>query len=156
MRTIKKMMAEYDSLPEHKRHEVWEVMEEYLKDLSHSAKKEMGYKLAVIVHGECLTMEEAEHIVEERFGVESSGHHWTMDEVKSLAHAKGVNFEKKHYSLGDLYAMMHAEYYNHCEFIHMLTTDSDKKAEYAFKLADGFLEDEHGKGKARKYFHFVV
>lgn len=160
MRTIKKMMAEYDSLPEHKRHEVWEVIEEYLKDISHSAKKEMGYKLAVIVYGECLTLEEAQHIVEERFGGESGGHHWTVEEIKGLAQTKNIDFDKEPYSLGDLYAVMHSEYYNHYDFIYSLASEQSKITDYAFKLAQGFLDDEdaphYGKGKARKYFHFVI
>ena len=56
--------------------------------------------------------------------------------------------------------MMHAMYYDHYDFMTMMTSDSGKIAEYSFKLAHGFLDDEdapeHGKGKARKYFHFVV
>ena len=152
MRTIKKMMDEYAALSEHKRHEVWEIMEKYYADLDESDKKEMSYELAVVVYGECLTAEEAQHIVHKMH----DGEHWTMDEVKSLASAKGVNFEKEHYSVGDLYAIMHAEYHNHHEFIHSLTPDQGRISEYTFKLAHGFLDDEHGKGKARKYFHFVA
>lgn len=82
-----------------------------------------------------MTIEEAQHIVEERFGGESAGQHWT-------------------------YAVMHSEYYNHYDFIYSLTSEQSKITDYAFKLAKGFLEDEdapyYGKGKARKYFHFVI
>lgn len=160
MHKIKKMMSEYASLSEHKKHEVWEIMEKYLKDLDEADKHEMGYELAVVVYGECLTEREAEHIVSEMYGHDAHGEHWTMEEIKSLAHAKGVIFDKEHYSPGDLYAIMHAEYYDHYDFICMMTADHSKIAEYAFKLACGFLNDEdapeHGKGKARKYFHFVV
>lgn len=160
MRTIKKMMDEYAALSEHKRHEVWEIMEKYYKDLDESDKQEMGYELAVVVYGECLSEHEARHIVSEMYGHCESGEHWTIDEIKSLAQSKGINFDKEHYSCGDLYAMMHAMYYDHYDFISMMTSDSGKIAEYSFKLAHGFLDDEdapeHGKGKARKYFHFVV
>lgn len=160
MHKIKKMMSEYANLPEHKRHEVWEIMEKYYKDLDETDKEKMGYELAIVVYGECLSECEAEHIVSEMYGHGESGEHWTMGEIKSLAHSKGVNFEKEHYSLGDLYAIMHAEYYDHYDVIRSLTSDNSRIAEYSFGLAQGFLDDEdapeHGKGKTRKYFHFVV
>lgn len=156
MHKIKKIMSEYAGLTDEKRHDVLEIMEKYYKDLDEADKKEMGYELAVVVYGECLAIEEAQYIVQKMHDNSTYSECWTMDEIKSLAHTKGVNFEKEHYSLGDLYAMMHAEYYNHHDFICSLTSDHGKRAEYAFSLAHGFLNGEQNKGKARKYFHFVV
>lgn len=158
--SMKKVMDCYEELDEDKKEYVLSVMEGYYDKLPKFVKKEMGYELAVIVYGECLSEHEAEHIVSEMYGHGESGERWTIDEIKSLAHAKGINFEKEHFSLGDLYAVMHSEYYDHFDFISVITSDRGRMAEYSFKLAHGFLDDEdapeHGKGKARKYFHFVV
>lgn len=157
---IKEMLKQYHALPEDKKEHVWEVMEEYYEKLPECVKKEMGYKLAVEVYGEKLTDEEAEELVSKMFGHGDAGKHWTLDQVRSFAMSKGVDFTKTHYSLGDLYAIMHAKYYDQYEFLHSLTSSDSGIAEYAFKLAQGYLDDEdapeHGKGKARKYFCFVV
>lgn len=157
---MKEMLKQYHALPEEKKERVWEVMESYYKDLPDCVKAEMGYELALIVHGEKLTDEEAETIVEKMSGHSESGKHWTLEQVRSFAMSKGVDFTKTHYSLGDLYAIMHAKYYDQYEFLRSLTSSDSGIAEYAFKLAQGYLDDEdapeHGKGKARKYFCFVV
>lgn len=158
--SMKEVLHCYESMDTSKKEYVLGIMEEYYDKLPKFVKKEMGYELAVVTYGECLTEHEAEHIVSEMHGHNASGKHWTIDEIKSLAYSKGINFEKSHYSLGDLYAVMHAMYYDHYDFMTMITSDSGKIAEYSFKLAHGFLDDEdapeHGKGKARKYFHYVV
>lgn len=154
------MIDHYVGLSIEQKEHFREVMARHFKDLEHEEREALTYELAVVVYGECLTTEEAEHIVSKMYGHGASGEHWTLDEIKSLAHNKGIEFEKEHYSLGDLYAIMHAEYYDHYEFICSLTSDHSRIAEYSFKLAHGYLNDEDapdkGKGKARKYFHFVV
>lgn len=157
---IKEMLKQYHALPENKKEHVWEVMEEYYEKLPDCVKKEMGYKLAVEVYGDKLTDEEAETVVSKMFGHGDSGKHWTLDEVRSFARTKDVDFAKTHFSLGDLYAMMHAKYYDQYDFLRSLTSSDAQMAEYCFKLAKGYLDDEdapeHGEGKARKYFCFVV
>lgn len=150
--SMKDVLHCYEGLDTSKKEYVWGIMEGYYDKLPKFVKKEMGYELAVIVYGESLAEHEAEQIVSEM----PEGQHWTMDEVRSLVHAKAINFDKEGYSLGDLYAIMHAEYHNHHEFIHSMTNDRARITEYAFMLAHGFLQGERGKGKARKYFHFVV
>lgn len=157
---MKEMLRQYQALPEEKKQRVWEVMEMYYEKLPECVKKEMGYELAVIVYGEKLTEEEAVEIVGKMFGHNESGKHWTLDEVRSFAMSKGVDFTKAHYSLGDLYAIMHAKYYDQYHFLHTLTNSANQIAEYCFQMAKGYLDDEdapeHGKGKARKHFCFVV
>lgn len=157
---MKEMLKQYQALPEEKKQRVWELMEKYYEELPDCVKKEMGYQLAVEVYGDKLTDEESATIVSKMFGHGDSGKHWTMDEVRSFATAKGVEFSKAHYSLGDLYAMMHAKYYDQYDFLRTLTSSDNQMAEYCFKMAKGYLDDEdapeHGEGKARKYFCFVV
>lgn len=158
--TMKETLREYQKLPEDKKEKVWEVMDKHYDALAECAKKEMGYDLAVVVYGDKLAEEEAERIVSEMHGHGKSGMRWTMDDVRSFAASRGVDFAKTHYSLGDLYAVMHAQYYDQHVLLESLTSSSGPMAEYCLKMALGFLDDEdapdHGKGKARKYFHFVV
>lgn len=160
MYKMKQVIDAYNALPETKKHEVWEVMEKHYDALDEKTKKEMGYDLSLIVNGECLSLDEAQCIVAEMHGHGESGEHWTPDEVRSVLSRSGVDIEKQHYSLGDVYAVMHAKYYDQHEFLHGLTTSPSTTAEYCMKMAQGFLNDddapEHGKGKARKYFHFVI
>lgn len=160
MHKFKKMLKKYDELSDDKKEEVREILVDHFRELDKNERKDMTYEMGVAIYGLPLTIDEAKDIVSEMYGHGKEGAKWTVDEIKTYIANKGADLNKEHYSLGDVYAFMHAKYYDQYTFLTMLTSEPSKVADYCFKMACGELDDEdapeQGKGKARKYFHYVV
>ena len=103
-------------------------------------------KAESLVYGWHFTEESAKRAVGMMENADGSkGEYWTIKDVEDVVKAMGIDLNKKHYNIYDLYYVLNMERSDYYE--------PEQAPQYYVKRAFQFLDDKDAcEGKAKKYF----
>ncbi|MCM1497262.1 MAG: hypothetical protein NC124_02235 [Clostridium sp.] len=160
MHKFKKLMREAvdKHLPDSKMEEISEVIAEHIESLDKEERHEMYFDLDIIINGDEISKEKAEHTVSEFEDYRGQrGGYWTYEQVASYLRSKGHDESKGDYSVACMYIVMNMQYSDYVRSIEKLTTDAAKIAEVCYCMACDFLDDVDAKDhKLKRYLYFVA
>lgn len=155
MHKFKKLMqkAADKELSKEKMLALTDVIGDAVHELPEDAKDEMYFELDLIICGDELSKEDAEHYVANMCNEDGSeGEHWSYEEVEKYLRNKS----SRTHSVEKMYVVMNMLRSDYYPVIENLTSDVTKQTESYYQMACKFLDDEDAKdNKLKRYIHFI-
>lgn len=155
MHKFKKLMqkAAEKELSKDKMLALTDVIGDAVHELPDDTKDEMYFELDLIICGDELSREDAEHYVSGMYNEDGSeGEHWSYDEVDKYLRNKSSHA----HSTEKIYVVMNMLRSDYYPTIENLTSDVTKQTESYYQMACKFLDDDDAKPhKLKRYMHFI-